>query len=78
MMMVGSVTYASAENDSNISPDQLKLTEANPASGGLRFELPEGKCGASPRPGAPRRDRTLARGPRRGRPANIRHQGRKR
>ncbi|MEO7603188.1 MAG: VacB/RNase II family 3'-5' exoribonuclease, partial [Sphingomicrobium sp.] len=57
---------------------ELKLTEANPASGELRFELPEGKFGAPPRPGAPRRDRTLARGPRRGRPANIRHQGSKR
>ena len=57
---------------------ELKLIEANPASGGLRFELPEGKFGAPPRVGAPRRDRTLARGPRRGRPANIRHQGKRR
>ena len=57
---------------------ELKLIEANPASGGLRFELPEGKFGAPTRTGAPRRDRTLARGPRRGRPANIRHQGKRR
>ncbi|MBA3666944.1 MAG: VacB/RNase II family 3'-5' exoribonuclease [Sphingomonas sp.] len=54
---------------------ELKLVEANPASGALRFELPEGKFAAPPRD---RRDRTVSRGPRRGRPANIRHQGRKR
>ncbi len=54
---------------------ELKLAEANPASGALRFELPEGKfAGSSGR----RQDRTLPRGPRRGRPANIRHQGKKR
>ena len=57
---------------------ELKLIEANPASGGLRFELPEGKFAAPSRGGAPRRDRTVARGPRRGRPANIRHQGKRR
>ena len=53
---------------------QLRLAEANPASGALRFELPEGK-GAPPE----RRDRmrtTTRRGANpRGRPANIRHQG---
>jgi ribonuclease R len=55
---------------------QLRLTEANPVSGALRFELPEGSYG---RGAAPRRDR-VRRPPmgRRGRPANIRHQGRKR
>ncbi|GAA4019674.1 ribonuclease R [Sphingomonas swuensis] len=61
---------------------QLRLIEANPVSGALRFELPEGSYG---RGNAPRRDRPdrkdRVRGPaggRRGRPANIRHQGRKR
>ena len=54
---------------------ELKLVEANPASGGLRFELPEGKFAAPPR--MARKDRTRG-GPKRGRPANIRHQGRKR
>ena len=54
---------------------ELKLVEANPASGALRFELPEGKFAAPPR--TPRRDRTRG-GPKRGRPANIRHQGRRR
>jgi ribonuclease R len=54
---------------------ELRLAEAIPASGALRFELPEGKFAAPPRV---RRDRTLPRGPRRGRPANIRHQGKKR
>ena len=56
---------------------QLRLAEANPASGALRFELPEGR-GAPPE----RRDRmrtTTRRGSNpRGRPANIRHRGRSR
>ena len=52
---------------------QLRLAEANPVSGALRFEMPEGK-GAAPAAGRkpPREIK------RRGRPANIRHQGRKR
>lgn len=45
----------------------LRLAEANPVSGSLRFELPEGGYG---QPARPRGDRV-----RRGRPANIRHQG---
>ena len=52
----------------------LKLVEANPASGALRFELPEGRFGGPP-PTGPRRDRTRA--GKRGRPANIRHRGRR-
>lgn len=52
----------------------LRLIEANPVSGALRFELPEGK-GA----GTPARDDRGKRPPRvlkrRGRPGNIRHQG---
>jgi ribonuclease R len=56
---------------------ELKLVEANPASGALRFELPEGKFAGTAR--APqRRDRVRGGGGRRGRPANIRHQGRRR
>ncbi|WP_109809383.1 ribonuclease R family protein [Sphingosinithalassobacter portus] len=59
----------------------LKLVEANPVSGALRFELPDGKGsaggpgrgGARGGKGAPKRVIK-----RRGRPANIRHQGRKR
>ncbi|MDE0880297.1 MAG: RNB domain-containing ribonuclease, partial [Sphingomonas bacterium] len=57
---------------------QLKLAEANPVSGALRFEMPEGEgAPSSSSSGAPgkRRDRIIAK---RGRPANIRHQGRKR
>jgi ribonuclease R len=62
----------------------LRLVEANPVSGALRFELPDGKGSASS--GAGERERDDRRGPRgpkreikrRGRPANIRHQGRKR
>ena len=55
---------------------KLRLTEANPVSGALRFELPEGSYSRGP---GDRRDRTR-RPPlgKRGRPANIRHQGRKR
>ena len=49
----------------------LKLVEANPVSGALRFELPQGKFGGQGN--RPRKDRTSPRGPRRGRPANIRH-----
>jgi ribonuclease R len=56
---------------------ELRLAEANPVSGSLRFELPDGKGSA----GGGREER--GRGPKRvikhrGRPANIRHQGRKR
>jgi ribonuclease R len=54
---------------------ELKLAEANPASGALRFELPEGRFAGSPRIGQ-RRDRVHT--GKRGRPANIRHQGRRR
>ena len=61
---------------------ELKLSEANPASGALKFELPEGKYGGAER-GVARRDRvrggqSKAGPPKRGRPVNIRHQGRKR
>jgi ribonuclease R len=48
----------------------LRLAEANPVSGSLRFELPEGSYG-TPQPR--RNDRV-----RRGRPANIRHSNRRR
>jgi len=52
----------------------LKLAEANPISGSLRFELTEGSYGGAPE--SPRRDRI--RTGRRGRPANIRHSSRRR
>ncbi|WP_309662736.1 VacB/RNase II family 3'-5' exoribonuclease [Sphingomonas sp.] len=52
----------------------LRLAEANPVSGSLRFELPEGSYGGGSRS---RSDRSRP-GPRRGRPANIRHQGKRR
>jgi ribonuclease R len=51
---------------------KLRLVEANPVSGALRFELPEGRY-AMP----PRRDRVrIPPMGKRGRPTNIRHQGR--
>jgi ribonuclease R len=56
---------------------KLRLAEANPVSGGLRFELPDGSGPpARSGPGA-RRDGRPPRQGRRGRPANIRHQGRR-
>ncbi|WP_431853711.1 ribonuclease R family protein, partial [Allosphingosinicella sp.] len=58
---------------------KLRLVEANPVSGGLRFELPDAAAGQR-RPGRERRDEDGGvRRPqgRRGRPGNIRHKGRK-
>jgi len=55
----------------------LRLAEANPVSGSLRFELPEGSYGG-PRSTPQRRDRVRGGGARRGRPANIRHDSRRR
>ena len=60
---------------------ELKLADAVPASGALRFELPEGKFAGGGRGGMARdrRDRTRkVTTQRRGRPPNIRHQGKKR
>jgi ribonuclease R len=54
---------------------QLRLVEADPINGALRFALPDAPGGSS---GAPiKRDRTRP-GVRRGRPSNIRHIGGKR
>jgi ribonuclease R len=53
---------------------RLRLADANPVSGSLRFELPEGSYGAGSSP-PPRRDRTRGK---RGRPTNIRHDNRRR
>jgi ribonuclease R len=55
---------------------ELRLAEANPVSGGLRFQLPEGSYGG---PARPRRDRVRSKRPeqRRGRPGNIRHDSRR-
>jgi ribonuclease R len=56
----------------------LRLAEANPVSGSLRFELPQGSYGgASAAPRQPRSDRVRP-GQRRGRPPNIRHQSKRR
>jgi ribonuclease R len=53
----------------------LRLVEADPIGGSLRFELAEG-VNHLPMRGGPRRDRVVK--GRRGRPANIRHQGKRR
>ncbi len=55
----------------------LRLAEADPISGALRFELPDAPKGSG-RSRGPRDDRERVKQGRRGRPANIRHQGRKR
>jgi ribonuclease R len=58
---------------------ELRLAEANPLTGALKFELPDGGGKVEPRG-----DRPPPKGKRkpmqgkRGRPGNIRHQGRKR
>ena len=51
---------------------QLRLAESNPASGSLRFELVDGASYTMPD-----RKRRLPAGGKRGRPGNIRHQGRR-
>ncbi len=60
---------------------RLRLAEANPVSGALRFE-PPGGLGAAPSPRGHRGGGGKSGGPRRivkrGRPANIRHDGKKR
>jgi ribonuclease R len=54
---------------------KLRIAEADPVSGSLRFELPDQQGGARAVP--ERRDRLRTSG-RRGRPPNIRHQSRRR
>ncbi|OYY72455.1 ribonuclease R family protein [Sphingomonas sp. 28-63-12] len=54
---------------------QLRLAEANPVSGALRFEMVDGKGSSN---GAPRGDKPKRVIKHRGRPANIRHQGKRR
>ena len=54
---------------------QLRLADANPVSGGLRFEMVDGKAERPERDTGVKPARVIKR---RGRPANIRHQGKKR
>ncbi len=51
---------------------KLRIVESNPVTGGLRFAVPNDER----EPGEPRRDRVRPQ-QRRGRPANIRHKGRR-
>jgi ribonuclease R len=55
---------------------KLRIAEADPVSGSLRFELPEQQAGEA-RPTPERKDRLRTSG-QRGRPPNIRHQSRRR
>jgi ribonuclease R len=71
-----SQTLTGENSETAFAPGQrlkLRLAEASPVTGSLRFELPEG---GSPRADPRRRDRERP-GKRRGRPGNIRHQGRR-
>ncbi|HWH23045.1 MAG TPA: ribonuclease R, partial [Allosphingosinicella sp.] len=79
-----SQTLVGDDTGQEFAPGQrlkLRLAEANPVSGGLRFELPDVPQSG----GAPRTIRRDGRRPsdgkpsqgRRGRPSNIRHQGRR-
>jgi len=54
---------------------ELRLAEADPINGSLRFELPDNPA---PRGGPMKRDRTRPGVVHRGRPKNIRHIGAKR
>ncbi|BCA64289.1 ribonuclease R [Sphingomonas sp. HMP9] len=54
---------------------ELRLAEANPVSGALRFEMPEGKGAAPPMRGGRKPVREIKH---RGRPMNIRHKGKRR
>jgi len=56
---------------------ELRLAEANPVSGSLRFELPEGGSYPSNRPKHKHKAGNFEVG-KRGRPKNIRHQGKRR
>ncbi|TCD05195.1 ribonuclease R [Erythrobacteraceae bacterium CFH 75059] len=62
---------------------RLRLVESNPLTGGLRFALPDAETADADAPLAAARSGQARRGarperPRRGRPGNIRHQGRRR
>jgi ribonuclease R len=80
-----SQTLTGDDSGESFAPGQrlkLRLAEANPVSGGLRFELPDnpaaGGRGRVVRRGGRRGEGPGRRGSgRRGRPGNIRHQGRK-
>jgi ribonuclease R len=56
---------------------ELRLAEANPVSGALRFELPEGRYGGATRDRPERGAKPPRMLKRRGRPGNLRHQNRK-
>ena len=56
---------------------ELRLAEANPVSGALRFELPEGRYGTPKRDGGARAGTAPRVLKRRGRPGNLRHQNRR-
>jgi ribonuclease R len=55
---------------------KLRIVESNPVTGGLRFAVPDE--GGDEREPAPRRDRVRRPQQRRGRPANIRHDSKRR
>jgi ribonuclease R len=78
-----SQTLVGEETQETFAPGQrlkLRLAEANPVSGGLRFELPGGASAAPQRRGIKRDGRRGEEKPKRvqgkrGRPSNVRHKG---
>jgi ribonuclease R len=75
-----SQSLAGEDSDTRFSPGQrlkLRLVEANPVSGGLRFALPEAAPVHGSRPRRDERGRGGRTQGRRGRPANVRHRGKR-
>lgn len=71
-----SQTLTGEDSETAFAPGQrlkLRLAEANPVTGSLRFELPDAPASR----GEPRRRDRERPGKRRGRPTNIRHQSRR-
>ncbi|MFD1613430.1 ribonuclease R family protein [Sphingomonas tabacisoli] len=69
-------TLTGEDSETAFAPGQrlkLRLAEANPVTGSLRFELPDAPASR----GEPRRRDRERPGKRRGRPANIRHRSRR-
>jgi ribonuclease R len=79
--LVGEETRQTFEHGQRL---KLRLAEANPVSGGLRFELPDSASSGAPQRRRVQRDGKRSEGKpkhmqgKRGRPGNIRHKGGKR
>jgi ribonuclease R len=78
----GAQTLTGEDSGTRYAPGdrlELRLAEANPLTGALKFELPDGGSRVEPRGDRPPpKDKRKPMQGKRGRPGNIRHQGRKR